>query len=233
MGGDEGVPQGNRFGHSLMNETTRFGLLRIVLERVVRFCLIVGTLFGLDSEFRPSLAQGSDAVSISSQIPKRHAIMRTFSADLNLDGRPDVLVLLRSWHEASNGDSLRPLLIFTRGSAGNLRRVARADHVIACRNCGGLAGDPWRRDHIHPAFVTIKHSVFSVYEFAGSGWRGWTRTSFKYEPRDQRWLLLGCRNKVFRVDHDFPVETHISNRDDFGQIWLEEFGNPKGCWAKN
>jgi hypothetical protein len=79
LGGDEGVSQGDRFGHSLMNETTRFGVLRILLERAVRFCLTVGTLFGLGSEFRPSLAQGSDAISISNHIPKRHSVMRTFS----------------------------------------------------------------------------------------------------------------------------------------------------------
>jgi hypothetical protein len=216
-----------------MNDTARFGLLRFKLERAVRLCFIVGTLCGLGAEFRPSLAQGSDVVAISSQVPKRHAIMRTASGDLNADGRPDALVILRSWDEASNGDSLRPLLVFLRDSTGILRRVARADHVIACRNCGGLAGDPWRRDHGHPAFVTIKQSGFSINEFAGSGWRGWTRTSFKYDPRDRRWSLLGCRNKVFRVEHDFPEEMNISNRDDFGRVWLEEFGNPNGCWSKN
>jgi hypothetical protein len=214
---------------------TRLGLAGLMASvKLERLVCGFGILFCLGSEFRPSLAQRqvqrSDAVSISSQLPKRHAIMRTFSADLNLDGQPDAVVLLRSWDEADNGDSLRPLLIFTRDSAGVLRRVARADHVIACRNCGGLVGDPWRRDHGHPAFVTIKHSVFSINEFVGSGWRGWTRTTFKYEPRDQRWSLLGCRNKVFRVDHDFPEEDHFSNRENFGRIWLEEFGSPNGCW---
>jgi hypothetical protein len=176
-----------------MNGTARVGLLSFKLERAVHFSLIVGTPFGLGADFCPSLAQGSDAVSISNQIPKRHAVLRTFSGDLNADGRPDALVILRSWDEANNGDSLRPLLIFLRDSAGNLRRVARADHLIACRNCGGLAGDPWRRDHGYPAFVTIKQSVFNINEFAGSGWRGWTRTSFKYDSRDRRWLLLECR----------------------------------------
>jgi hypothetical protein len=216
-----------------MNGTARVGLLSFKLERAVRFWFIVGILFGIGTEIHPSLAQGSHAGLISSQLPKRYAIMRTFSGDLNADGRPDALVILRSWDEATNGDSLRPLLIFVRDSAGSLRRVARADHVIACRNCGGLAGDPWRRDHGHPAFVTIRQSVFSINEFAGSGWRGWTRTSFKYDLRDRRWSLFGCRNKVFRVDHDFPEEMNISNRDDFGRVWLEEFGNPKGCWSKN
>jgi hypothetical protein len=211
----------------------RFGLLRFRLEWAVRFWLMVGTLFGLGEEIHPSLAQGSDFVSISSQMPKRHAIMRTFPGDLNADGRPDALVILRSWDEANDGDSLRPLLIFLRDSTGVLRRVARADHLIACRNCGGLAGDPWRRDHVHPAFVTIKQSVFSINEFAGSGWRGWTRTSFKYDLRDRRWSLLGCRNKVYRVDHDFPEAVNVSDRNNFGRVWLEEFGNPKGCWSKN
>ena len=205
---------------------------RTNLERVLVRCLIAVTLVSLGSEFRPSLARGADAVAISSQMPKRHAIMRMFSGDLNLDGRPDVLVLLRSWDEASNGDLLRPLLIFVRGSSGSLRRVARADHVVACRNCGGLAGDPWRREHGQPAFVTIKNSVFSLHEFAGSGWRGWTRASFKYEPREVRWALLGCRNKVFSVDHDFPEDVYVSDRDNFGRIWLEEFGNLRGCWSK-
>jgi hypothetical protein len=202
------------------------------LGRVMRWILILGTLVGLSAEFRPSLARGSDALSILSQMPKRFAIMRTFSGDLNSDGRSDLLLILRSWDEANDGDSLRPLLILLRDSTGVLRRVARADHVIACRNCGGLAGDPWRRAHNNSAFVTIKNSNFSINEFAGSGWRGWTRTGFKYEPRDRRWSLLECRNKVFRVDHDFPVEVNTSDRDDFGRIWLEEFGNPKGCWSK-
>jgi hypothetical protein len=205
----------------------------MAVERVVRWLLVLGILFSFGSELRTSLARGSDAVFISSQIPKRHAIMRTYSGDLNLDGRPDALVFLRSWDEAIDGDSLRPLLIFVRDSAGNLRRVARADHVIACRNCGGLAGDPWRRDHAHPAFVTIEHSVFGINEFAGSGWRGWTRKQFEYDPRDRRWSLLECRTTIFRVDHDFPEENHVSDRNGFGRVWLEEFGNPTGCWSKN
>jgi hypothetical protein len=193
-----------------MDRAVRSGFFgRTKLERAVFCILTIG--FGLGC--RPSFALGSDVVLIAKQLPKRYAVMRTILGDLNSD--------------------VRPLLIFLRDSTGHLRRVARADHVIACRNCGGLAGDPWRHDHGHPAFVTIKHSVFILTEFAGSGWRGWTRKSFKYEPRERRWSLLGCRSKVFRVDHDFPVETQLSTADDFGQVWLEEFGNPTGCWTKN
>jgi hypothetical protein len=171
-----------------------------------------------------------DTRAILGQLPKRHAIMRVISGDLNADGLIDRLVVIRSWDEFQNADVPRPLLIFLRQPNGALRRVARADGVIACRSCGGLVGDPWRRDHRYGAFITVGRGTFSVAEFGGSGWRGWTITTFAYNPQKARWFLLTCRNKVFHLSHAFPTEFNTASRRDFGSVLLEQFGITRGCW---
>jgi hypothetical protein len=180
--------------------------------------------------FSAFASRETDLSAISRQLPKRHAIMRVVAGDLNADGLSDRLVVARSWDEAQNPDVPRPLLVFLRRSNGALDRVARANGVIACRSCGGLAGDPWRRDHPYPAFITVRRGRLSVAEFAGSGWRGWTVTTFQYDPRAARWFLLNCRNKVFRLGHDFPMEFNTATRRDFGSVALEQFGVVRGCW---
>ncbi len=189
---------------------------------------LIGLLLWFGSEAFASKA--TDLSAISRQLPKRHAIMRVIAGDLNADGLSDRLVVTRSWDEAQNPDAPRPLLVFLRRPGGALQRVARANGVIACRGCGGLAGDPWRRDHRYPAFITIGRGRFSLAEFAGSGWRGWTVTTFQYDPQNRRWFLLQCRNKVFHLGHDFPMEFNTSTRRDFGSVWLEQFGVDRGCW---
>lgn len=191
--------------------------------RCARVLLLVFLLSGA------VLAKHSDAQAIAEQLPKRHAVMRVFASDLNADGRGDRLVLARSWDEANNGDVARPLLIFLRQPNGNLKRVARADGVISCRNCGGLVGDPWRRDHRYTATIQFARGQFSIREFAGSGWRGWTVKTFKLEQ--SRWVLLECRNKVYHLSHAFPVAFNRATRNDFGRVWLEEFGITRRCWS--
>jgi hypothetical protein len=155
--------------------------------------------------------------------------MRVITGDLSMDGRPDALVIARSWDEALNADVPRPLIVFVRQPNGSLRRMARANGVIGCRGCGGLAGDPWRRDHTYPAFVSIQRGAFTVAEFAGSGWRGWRIIAFRYDPQTVRWFLESCRNKLFYVDHTFPPEFHSASRRDFGVVLLEQFGIIRGC----
>ena len=191
------------------------------LLRAVCFCCLTTNAW----------ASSRDARAIADQLPKRHAIMRVVTGNLNMDGRPDALVIARSWDESTNGDTPRPLLMFLRQPNGNLKRVARADGVIACRNCGGLVGDPWRRDHTYPAFVSIQRGAFSVAEFAGSGWRGWTVKTFRYDPGVARWFLESCRNKVYHVDHIFPVELNTASKRDFGSVLLEQFSINRGCWS--
>lgn len=191
---------------------------------------LLGTVFLMFFPATNALASSRDARAIQSQIPARHAIMRVIRGDLNMDGRPDALVIVRSWDEALNADVPRPLLVFIRQPNGALRRVARADGVIGCRGCGGLAGDPWRRDHSHGAFITMGRGVFTVAEFAGSGWRGWRIVTFRYDPRVARWFLESCRSKVFYADHTFSPEFSSASRVDFGVVLLEQFGLIRGCW---
>lgn len=137
------------------------------------------------------------------QLPARHAIMRIFKGDINQDGRTDAIVLLRSWDEAANPDTPRPLLIFLGNAQGRLIRVARANLVVRCAACGGVAGDPWARKE-YPASIILEDNGFSILEFAGSGWRGWRRVSFRFQ--NSRFWLVRCQWKTWHVDHIFAPE---------------------------
>lgn len=197
----------------------------IVLLQVVCFlCLITN-----------AWVSSPDAQAMANQLPERHAIMRVITDDLSMDGCHNALVIARHWDEATNRDAPRSLLMFLRQPDSNLKRVARADGVIACRNGGGLAGDPWRRDHQHRAFITVQRDAFTVAEFAGSSWRGWRIITFRYDPQTVRWLLESFKNKVLHVDHVFPAESSAESstvtRRDFGLVPLEQFGISRGCWA--
>jgi hypothetical protein len=151
----------------------------------------------------PVGARSWDMATIQENLPKRHALMRVFTGDLNNDSRPDALVLVRSWDEASNADTPRPLLVFVRQTNGTLQRVARADGVVACAVCGGVAGDPWaRRDHV--AKVVLGTNGFSLLEFVGSGWRGWRKVMFRLEAG--RFWLSECSQKTWHTSHQFAPQ---------------------------
>jgi hypothetical protein len=151
----------------------------------------------------PAEARSWDMVNIQKNLPKRHALMRVFVGDLNNDARPDAVVLARSWDEASNANTPRPLLVFLRQPNGILKRVVRADGVVACAACGGVAGDPWaRRDQL--AGVVFAKNSFSLLEFVGSGWRGWRKVSFRFSK--ERFWLFECSQKTWHTSHQFAPE---------------------------
>ena len=141
-------------------------------------------------------------------LPARHAQMRIFRGDVNNDGQQDAIVLARSWDEAQNPNALRPLLIFLGNARGNLIRVARANSVIRCAACAGVAGDSWARTDSNKARIVIDKNGFSILEFIGSGWRGWSKVSFRFDQG--RFRLSKCEQKTFHVDHIFaPIITEV------------------------
>jgi hypothetical protein len=167
----------------------------------------------------PVQARSWDMATIQQNLPKRHALMRVFAGDLNNDSRPDAVVLARSWDETNNANSSRPLLVFLRQTNGTLRRVARANGVIACAACGGVAGDPWaRRDQL--ARIVFEKNSFSLLEFVGSGWRGWRKVSFRFSK--QGIWLSGCLQKTWHISHQFAPEfTRVAPK----AVPLEKFGS--------
>ncbi|MEY4531089.1 MAG: hypothetical protein RLZZ156_1810 [Deinococcota bacterium] len=151
-------------------------------------------------------------------LPARHAMMRIFRGDINNDGQSDLIVLARSWDEAANPDTPRPMLIFLRNTQGHLQRVARANTVIRCAACSGAVGDAWARKDKNLARIILEPNGFSVLEFVGSGWRGWSKVSFRFI---NGWFRLSkCEQKTFHVGHIFaPVITIVTSKP----VLLEAF----------
>ncbi|NJK44870.1 MAG: VCBS repeat-containing protein [Pleurocapsa sp. SU_196_0] len=158
------------------------------------------------------------------ELPTRHAVMRVYTGDINGDGRPDVVLLARSWDEANNPDTPRPLLLLLRDQRGRLQRVTRADQVLRCRACGGVAGDPWARRDQYRAKVVIAPGRLTVLEFVGSGWRGWRITTFVW--RGSRLWVAECRGKTWHTSHQFaPVFTRFKPRP----VPIEVFNHRQHC----
>ncbi len=169
----------------------------------------------------PLLAFAQDSQIL---LPNRHALMRVFYGDINQDGRQDAVLIARSWDEAQNPDTPRPLLIFLSNTKGVLRRVARANSVVSCAACGGVAGDPWARTDRNFARIIFEPNGFSVLEFVGSGWRGWRKVSFRFVAG--RFWLSKCVQKTFHIDHIFaPTIARITPKP----VLLEAF-KVTDCW---
>ena len=169
---------------------------------MTRVCLLVLLLFSI-----------AMALPQNQLLPARHAIMRIFRGDINNDGQSDLIVLARSWDEAQNPDTPRPMLIFLRNTQGHLQRVARANTVIRCAACSGVAGDAWARKDKNLARIILEPNGFSVLEFVGSGWRGWSKVSFRFIKG--RLQLAKCVQKTFHVGHIFaPVISWVTPKPD-------------------
>ncbi len=151
----------------------------------------------------PVLAASRDTQILQNGIPARHAMMRIFRGDINNDGLQDLIVLVRSWDEIQNANTPRPLLVFLRNSQGNLVRVARANTVVRCAACSGVAGDAWARTDKNFARIVVEKNGFSILEFVGSGWRGWSKVSFRFNQG--RFRASSCVQKTFHVDHVFSA----------------------------
>ena len=118
-----------------------------------------------------------------------HKALDFDTGDLNADGKPDAVLILKVQGENEKAKSyddspLRPLLILVRQKDGKLKEVARNDHIVLCAACGGVFGDPY-------AGITItKDGVFSVTFYGGSSDR-WSKTLvFGWQKTSDKWLLL-------------------------------------------
>lgn len=142
-------------------------------------------------------------------------------ADLNRDGRKDVLLVLEETDAADPDDAFadrkRPLLILTRDASGTLRLRKRNDKTVMCSVCGGLMGDPLM-------LVSAKSGSLRIEHFGGSGWRGMVNYQFDYSQRDDTWQLAQVEQSTFHIDKPDEVETTIRVPPrHFGNIDLADF----------
>ncbi len=161
------------------------------------------------AEIRPFVEAGTDAIAIE-------------RADLNGDGREDVLLVLQARHLRADADGferrLRPLLILTRSEDGTLRLRKRNDKLAMCPECGGMMGDPLQS-------VVAKPKSFRVEHYGGSGWRWSLNYQFNYSRRDDTWQLVRIEKTSFHASEPEQAEKNVvlAPPKDYGKIDIADF----------
>lgn len=140
-------------------------------------------------------------------------------ADLDRDGRSDWLLVLeyaRPRIDHRNGfeeEGPRALLLLRRRVDGRLVMAARNDHVVYCRGCGGMMGDPFQG-------LEAAAGRFTVTNAGGSRYR-WSRAfSFAWSRRDSAWQLLRVEDGSFDIHDPQQREKRSVRRPpkDYGKI---------------
>ena len=147
--------------------------------------------------------------TIKSFIPKGYTLLDSASGDLNKDGIKDLVLILRNNLEETKPDTTRPLLILHGSKTKGYTLVAKNEHVVLCKNCGGVFGDPYER-------VVVKNNYFSLEHYGGSNWR-WTRIiTFKYDINTKQYILhkdAGISFHTFDPDKTTNITTGEKNFD--------------------
>jgi len=151
-------------------------------------------------------------------IPKGYVVLDTVSGDLNGDWRTDWVVVLKDIREDSleaiGQETIRPLLVLLADNNNQLYEAHRADHIVFCKGCGGIWGDPYSGIEI------VDHS-FIVYHYGGSNWR-WTR-NLRFLCSGNDFLLVTDASTSFNVMSESDFSSTIKTTEDFGVIRMEDF----------
>lgn len=186
-------------------------------------CIALGWLASLPLGVAHAEPEKTPA-ELLSLLPKGAQLLDWQNADLNNDGRPDILLI----HEAAEDDGPRTLLIALRQSDGRLNVVKRNDKVVFCRQCGGVFGDPYESLEAGKGRFTVNH-------YGGSNWRWVFSFDFAYSRRDKTWQLVRVDESSFHTSapNNMKTRTYKPPRD-FGKIDFADFDpeNFKGVGPK-
>lgn len=149
--------------------------------------------------------------------------------DLNADKRIDAILVLKRIGEdslydintsaedtSSESEILRPFIILIRQADGKLKQVLRNDHVIMCRRCGGVFGDPYEGINIHPG-------GFNVYFYGGSSWRWAQHYYFSYKAAKKNWYLVKFFETSFHMSDPEKATDLTIPEAELGEIPVEKF----------
>ncbi len=146
-------------------------------------------------------------------VEKNTTVLVAERGDLNRDGSEDVVLVL----EPDDPEESRPLLILIRDQKGALKLAKRGAKAVACRNCGGVMGDPFQG-------IDIGKGRFTVEHYGGSGWRWSANYTFAWSRRDQSWQLVRVEKESFHASEPDEVEKTVHTPPkDFGLIDVTEF----------
>lgn len=126
--------------------------------------------------------------TLASFIPPGYRVLPEGRAtgDLNGDGRPDKVLVLRPLLE-DQPDRIDPdmpgrILLILLGTPTGYTLAAQSSRIMLCRGCGGIYGDPF-------ASLDIKNGILTISHYGGSSWR-WSITS-KFRYQQGSFYLIG------------------------------------------
>ena len=167
------------------------------------------------------LIASSQNKSIQKFILPGYKLLDTLSGDLNLDGKKDLLLVLKSEMEdhvpnPESGELARPLLILIKQNDGSFKQTGRNDNVILCNTCGGVFGDPY-------SGLAIKNGYFSAEHYGGSNWRWTDIVTFKYDKLKQKWFLSRWGGDSFHTSDPDKKTSEVKTVKDFGVVEFDKF----------
>lgn len=152
-------------------------------------------------------------------------------ADLNGDGREDVILVLEKENTRETGDvhdDQRPLLILIRQPDNTLKLAKRNDKIVHCSACGGVMGDPFQP-------IAAGFKTFTVSAYGGSSWRWSVEYKFNYSRLDDTWQLVRVTEATFHSSLPEEGKSEVfTPPKDYGKIDVADFAleNWKGRGKK-
>lgn len=152
-------------------------------------------------------------------IPAGYEMLDFVTGHLDNDNSNDAILVLKIAGEDSITDSepKRPLLLLTRNKDGKLSIAKRNDHVVMCRQCGGVFGDPYEKTEIF-------NNGFSISFYGGSSWRWGYDYQFIYDAQINDWML--AREKQISYHNTEPelnIKETVIEADETGIIPFTDF----------
>jgi len=139
-------------------------------------------------------------------------------ADLNNDKKTDAILILKSPGEDSimEQDITRPFLLLIKQADGKLKLKKRNDHLVMCKHCGGVFGDPYDN-------ISVQKNSFTISFYGGSNWRWGYDYTFTYDLLKDDWFLTKEYQLSYHSsDPDKTKESQI-DQAELGSIKLEDF----------
>lgn len=160
-------------------------------------------------------------------IPAGYEILDSASGNLNLDDKPDMILVLRKIDEYNIHDNppRRSLLILTGKGKNKYRLYLKSEGLIYTHNMGGISSsEPF-------SSVEITNGYFSILHSGGMGSSKWNFIlQFRYDRKAKEYYLERKQSDTYTLVYDEDNNdlnaageaTEIKTAKDFGLVKLKE-----------